>query len=293
MPAAPGCPEQTRALSTCSPAGRSYIEPVMSDKSLCSCEEFTARIREIGLQAADIREADCEGQPGRQAFQLVDNRFYHFDGESARGFVQAVEELAIEEASGTLLTAFGEFTDFEAGRERYEQLAMALDHVEVIGSGKTPRPIRRLRFIHDSSGRCRDFLAAVYTGRRGSAWFAARRIGTPRKPISQSYRGFYSFNARRAGRLRQELLETASGRAAGLPEFARLLAIDQFAKELAAEFNRQKDEMLAAVRRLQAGDEAYRPGKFASDLEQGLTRLQQWKNRLPSVLEQVQCGKSA
>jgi len=265
----------------------------MLEKPLCSCEEFTARVREIGLLAAGIREADGDGQPGPRAIQLADNRFYHFDGEAARSFVQAVEELAIEEANGTLLTAFGEFTDFEASRERYEQLAMALDRVEVIGSGKMPRSIRRLKFMDDSSGRCRDFLAAVYTGQGGSLWFACGRIGVPRKPMSQAYRGFYSFSARRAARLRQELLDTASGRGAGLPEFARLLAIDQFAKQLNAEFNRQKDEMLAAVRKLQAGDEAYRPGHFASDLEQGLTRLQQWKNRLPSVLEQVQCGKSA
>jgi hypothetical protein len=266
---------------------------VIREKSFCSCEEFTARVREIGLLAAGIREADGEGQPGPEAIALADNRFYHFDADAARGLVQAVEELAIEEADGTLLTALGGFTGFEAARERYEQLAMALDRVEVIGAGKTPRPIRRVKFLGDSSGRCRDFLAAVYTGRRGSVWFAAGRTGATRRPEHQGYRGFYSFGARRAARLRQELLDTASGRAAGFPEFARLLAIDRFAKQLDAEFSRQKEEMLAAVRRLQVGDEAYRPGKFASDLEQGLTRLQQWKNRLPSVLEQVQCGKSA
>jgi len=243
---------------------------VMSEKSLCSCEAFTDRVMESDPPVAGIREADGEGRPGPEAFELVDNRFYHFDGQAARGFLQAVEELAIEEADGTLLTALGEFTSFEAGRERYEQLAMALDRVEVIGSGKAPRPIRRVKFISDSSGRCRDFLAAVYAGRRGSVWFAAGRISPVRRQEPQGYRGFYSFSARRAERLRQELLETVSGRATGLPEYA-----------------------LAAVRRLQVGDEAYRPGKFASDLEQGLTRLQQWKNRLPSVLEQVQCGKSA
>lgn len=273
--------------------GRSYIFRVMSEKSVCSCEEFAARVREIEPSVVGIREADGEGQPGPEAFKLTDNRFYHFNGEAANGFVQAVEELAIEEADGTLLTVLGEFSGFEAVRERYEQLAMALDRVEVIGSGRTPRLIRRIRFIPDSSGRCRDFLAAVYTGRNGSVWFAAGRIPATRKSNTQSYRGLYGFSARRAARLRQEFLETASGRAAGLPEFARLLAIDQFAKQLDAEFSRQKEEMLAAVRRLQAGDEAYRPGNFASDLEQGLTRLQQWKNRLPSVLEQVQCGKSA
>ena len=162
----------------------------MLEKPLCSCEEFTARVREIGLLAAGIREADGDGQTGPRAFQLADNRFYHFDGEAARSFVQAVEELAIEEANGTLLTAFGEFTDFEACRERYEQLAMALDRVEVIGSGKMPRSIRRLKFMDDSSGRCRDFLAAVYTGQGGSLWFACGRIGVPRKPMSQAYRGF-------------------------------------------------------------------------------------------------------
>ena len=263
------------------------------EKPFCSCEEFTARVRELGPLVPGIREADGDGRPGPEALGLADNRFYHFDGEAARNLLQAVEELAIEEANGTLLTALGEFTNFEAGRERYEQLAMALDHVEVIGAGKTPRPIRRVKFIGDSSGRCRDFLAAVYIGQRGSVWFAAGRIGVAKKPELQGYRGFYSFSPRRAARLRQELLDTASGRTAGLPEFARLLAIDQFAKQLDTEFNRQRDEMLAAVRRLQAGDEAYRPGNFASDLEQGLTRLQQWKNRLPSVLEQVQCGKSA
>ena len=265
----------------------------MREKTLCSCEDFTARVREIEPAVAGIREADGEGHPGPKALGLTDNRFYHFDAEGARAFVQAVEVLAIEEADGTLLTALGGFTEFEAGRERYEQLAMALDRVEVIGAGKAPRPIRRVKFIVDGSGRCRGFLAAVYIGRRGSAWFAAARNSAARKTQPLEYRGFFSFSPRRAARLRQELLDTASGRTAGLAEFTRQLAIDQFAKQLDAEFSRQKDEMLAAVRRLQAGDESYRPGHFASDLEQGLTRLQQWKNRLPSVLEQVQCGKGA
>lgn len=287
------CPEQTRALSACSPAERFYIGRVMREKSLCSCEDFTVRVREIEPSVAGIREADGEGHPGPEAFELADNRFYHLDSEAARAFVQAVEVLAIEEADGTLLTALGDFADFEAGRERYEQLAMALDRVEVIGAGKVPRPIRRIKFIGDSSGRCRGFLAAVYIGRKGSVWFAAGRNAAARKSQPLEYCGIFSFSARRAARLREELLETASGRAAGLPEYARLLAIDQFAKQLDAEFSRQKDEMLAAVRRLQSGDEAYRPGNFASDLEQGLTRLQQWKNRLPSMLEQVQCGKNA
>jgi len=272
---------------------RFYIGCVMREKSLCSCEELTARVREIEPSVTGIREEDGEGHPGSEASELADNRFYHLDSEAARAFVQAVEVLAIEEADGTLLTALGDFVDFETGRERYEQLAMALDRVEVIGAGKLPRPIRRIKFIGDSSGRCRSFLAAVYIGRKGSVWFAAGRNAAARKPQPLQYCGIFSFSARRAARLRQELLETASGRAAGLPEYARLLAIDQFAKQLDAEFSRQKDEMLAAVRRLQSGDEAYRPGNFASDLEQGLTRLQQWKNRLPSMLEQVQCGKSA
>src|SRR5262245_26146104 len=123
-------PEQSPLVS---PPGRFYISPVMREKSFCSCQEFTARVRELGPLVAGIREADSEGLPGSAARGLADNRFYHFDTDAARGLMQTVEEMAIEEATGTLLTALGEFTDFDSGRERYEQLAMALDRVEVIG----------------------------------------------------------------------------------------------------------------------------------------------------------------
>jgi hypothetical protein len=43
-----------------------------------------------------------------------------------------------------------------------------------------------------------------------------------------------------------------------------------------------------AVRRLQLDGERYRVGHFASDLEKGLSRLHQWKTRMPQILARAE-----
>ena len=128
----------------------------------------------------------------------------------------------------------------------------------------------------------------AYEGPARSALLVCRQMNTARHFEEKQFTGFFTFSPRLVTRLRENLLEVFTRCATDLTEFTRLMAIDQFARQLDTEFSRQKDDMLQAVRRLQSDAKGYRPGHLASDLEKGLTRLQQWKNRLPAMLERVQ-----
>jgi hypothetical protein len=253
-------------------------------------KDFVAGVRDYLPMDARIREIDGDGQPGREAAlgELSDHRFYQFDADSLTALAHAIEDLAIDDASGALFCACQEFKQFDAIRERYEQLAISIDHVEVGAAGKAPRPLRRVKFLKDASGAGKAFWMLAYEGAQRSVLLVGRETHSARPFDEKEFTGFFTFNPRLAARLRANMLDLFAGRARDLTEFTRLMAIDQFAKQIDAEFSRQKDEMAEAVRRLQSDAKDYRPGRFASDLEKGLTRLQQWKNRLPAMLERVQ-----
>jgi hypothetical protein len=253
-------------------------------------KEFAVCVRDYLPTGARIREIDGEGKPGADARpeRLSNHRFYCLDADAVTACGHAIEDLAIEEGSGALLAAFQDFRYFHAARERYEQLAISIDRVEVLATGKVPRPIRRVKFLRDTASTCKEFWMIAYEGTRHSALLVCRQMNAARHFDEKEFIGFFTFSPRLTARLRANMLALLAGRARALTEFTRLMAIDQFAKQLDIEFTRQKDEMIQAVRRLQSDAADYRPGHFASDLEKGLTRLQQWKNRLPAMLERVQ-----
>ena len=253
-------------------------------------KDFVAGLRDYLPMDARIREIDGEGQPGRDAAlaELSDHRFYQFDADSLTALVQAIEDLAIDAGCGSLLCACQDFKQFESIRERYEQLAISIDQVEVGAAGRSPRPMRRVKFLKDLAGTGKPFWMLAYEGPQRSLLFVGRETQPARHFDEKQFTGFFTFSPRLASRLRSNMLDLFAGRARDLAEFTRLMAIDQFGKQIDAEFSRQKDEMAEAVRRLQSDAKDYRPGRFASDLEKGLTRLQEWKNRLPAMLERVQ-----
>jgi hypothetical protein len=253
-------------------------------------KEFIAGVRDYLPMAARVREIDSEGRPGKDApfDELSDNCFYSFDADAVTAFTHAIEDAAIDAGGGSLLACLQDFRQFEAARERYEQLAISIDRVEVLAAGAAPRPIRRVKFLKDTSGRCKDFWIVAYEGAQRSTLLICRQMNNARHFDDKQFTGFFTLSPPLNRRLRANVLDLAAGRAKNLNEFTRLMAIDQFAKQIDNEFSRQKDEMIEAVRRLQTDASGYRPGNFASDLEKGLTRLQQWKNRLPAMLERVQ-----
>jgi len=240
---------------------------------------------------ASIRETDASGNPGHSALadDLRENTFYTFDAEAANAVCRAIEDLALEEANGSLLAGFQEFAYFdEAHRERYDQLAATIEHVEVLAAGKTPRRTRHLKFTRDATGACREFQLVLYDGHRRQALFVGRQINKTRALDEREILGFYTFSPRLIGRIREDVLNLAGGRCSSLREFMRQRAIDQAAKQLKTEFSRQKEMVDTAVRRLQLDGERYRAGNFASDLEKGLSRLHQWKTRMPEILARAE-----
>src|SRR5688572_31111317 len=104
------------------------------------------RVREYLTMEAAANQID--GADGGNAWNhgLADNVFYEFDADSVTAVWHALEDIALEEASGSLTAAVQEFSWVEAQRERCEQLALTLDDVEIIGNGAAPRGVPRLKF---------------------------------------------------------------------------------------------------------------------------------------------------
>ncbi len=241
---------------------------------------------------ACIRQSSGAGKPGLQTSfdSLQENCFYYLDGETTAALARAIEELALEEANGHLLAAFQDFNQFEMQRERYQQLALTLDGLQVIAAGKTPRPIRRLDFLRDPKGACRSFCALAYRGKRGAALMVGRQADRLRRTDATDFIGFQTFNPDLVGRLWQQLLDVAKGRSPGLREFDRLLAIDRATKQMRSEFARQKEAVEQAMHRLQVEGDRYPTRSFAADLEKEFIQFQKWRLRLPDLLARSQGG---
>ena len=237
-----------------------------------------------------VLETDAAGKSAGPAVlrNLSENRFYFFNAEAMSALCHATEDLALEEANGSLLAAFQQFRDFEPHRERYAQLAATIDRVDVLATGRTPRRARRIRFITDSKASCREFRMVLCEGRRHQALVFARQKNKAARFDDKQFTGFYTFDAGLISRVRRDLEDVIAGRSAALREFGRLRAIDQAAKQMNMAFSRERDALSNAVRRLQLEGDQYQAGHFTSDLEKGLSRLHQWKTRLPDILGRVE-----
>jgi len=84
------------------------------------------------------------------------------------------------------------------------------------------------------------------------------------------------------------LMDLVAGRSDGFREFARQRAIYEAGREIQRELAAQKDALAKAVRRLRLDGERYRPRQFVAELEKGLSRLVEWKNKMPKLIEQVE-----
>ena len=219
---------------------------------------------------------------------VADNVFYEFDADAVVAIWHAVEDLALEEASGSLLAAIQEFSWVEAHRERYEQLALTVDHVEVIGTGVAPRRIARMKWVADRKGAGKKFRAAIYEGPQVQVAFVAEQVNDAKEFEGRRFTGFYTFDAGLVARLRADLLDLVAGRSDSLREFARQRAIYEAGREIQRELTAQREALAKAVRRLRLDGERYPPRQFVAELEKGLNRLVEWKDKMPKLIEQVE-----
>ncbi len=264
----------------------------MASTKHLSNQDFLARVREYLPLGAAVREIDAAGHVDRDALEggMSENTFYLFDGEAACAVGHAIADLALDEAKGTFLAGIQNFKNLAPYRECFEQLAITIDRVEIVASGPIPRDLRRLKLVPvpDRAGACRDFWMALYQGQCAQAMLIGRQSKDARAFEEKQFIGFYTFNSGLIARLRQGVLDLARGRCSALREFLRLQAIDQAAKQLDAEFAREKQAVDQSMRRLQLDGQRYGAGHFASDLEEGLSRLQRWKTRMPGILARAE-----
>jgi hypothetical protein len=261
-------------------------------KKAFSNEDFIASVRAYLPMEARIRETNAEGNAGTEIWldDLTENTFYHFDAEALHALCHSVEDIAMEEANGSLLAAFQDFRNFESHRELYTHLAATIDSVEVLGTGTLPARLRNIKFIPDSAKAGREFCLVLYQGNLVHAVVLARQANSARAFEEKQFVGCYSFNAGLVARVRQEVLALARGDIGLLREFSRLQAIDQAAKQIQREFIRQTEAIGDAMRRLQLDGEHCSPGHFASVLEKGLSQLHEWKTRVPELLARAARG---
>jgi len=227
---------------------------------------------------ATSRQIDARENGNALDNGLTDNVFYEFDADSLVAIWHAVEDLALEEADGSLIAVVQEFPWLELQRERYEQLALTLDDVEVIGTGAIPKRMPRLKFTADKKGALKKHRSILYKGPRIQVAFVAEQANDAKDFEARRFVGFYTFEPRLVDRLRANL-----GR-----EFARQRAIYDADQEIQREFAMQREALAKAVRRLRLDGDRYRTREFVSELEKGLNRLVQWKDKMPRLIEQVE-----
>jgi len=262
----------------------------VASKRPFSNRDFLDWVRDYLPTDATVHETGADGH-ARAAVshqELNPNTFYLFEADALDGFCHAIAELALEEANGTVLAALQDCGDFEQYRECVVQLASTIDRVELLGTGRAPANVRRVTFIKDTRGTCRSFRVVLYEGRRLQVMLAGRELGSSSGAASKSFVGLYTLDGKLVKHLHADLVDAAQGRASVLREFMRLQAIDLAAKQIQQEFLREKEALNQAMHRLQFDPANYRPAQFALDLEKGLSRLQEWKRRLPELVARAE-----
>lgn len=259
----------------------------MPKRKPLSNEEFLGRVRDYLPMDADIRNTDERGGPSSCAIAggMEENAFYLFDAEAVLSASHAIEELALNEATGSLLATFQDSKNFAPHRDRYWQLAATLDDVRVIGRGRKRASHDRLKFIRTTHTALTPFWTVLYQGRQTDAMLACRQVRAAPVFEQKRFIGFYTFTAGLIARVRRDIEDILAGRSSRMHEFERLLALDQAAKQVKVRFAREQQAVEAAIRRLQKDRGSYQPRHFAADLEKSLNRLRQLNTTLPELIE--------
>jgi hypothetical protein len=235
---------------------------------------------------ASVWHTDAQGRPCSCAVPglLLENHFYLFDAEALLAASHAIEELALEEANGTLLATMQEFIHFEPHRERYWQLAATLADVRVVAHGKQPPRHGHLKFIVTNHKALGPFWTVLYQGHRGQAMLVGRQTNRAKAFEAKRFEGCYTFDREWIERMRGDFEQILAGRAARLLEFERLIAIDQAAKKLAAEFRREHKAVDSALRKLRTAGDHDPTKRFEAVVQQSLNRLKQVTDRMPGLV---------
>jgi len=243
-----------------------------------SSGDFLVWLRDYLSGDSSIHEHGAAGGEKVKLSSWRENRFYRFDAEAVAAICHGIEVFALEEANGKLTALLGDFRDFEAHSECYLQMAATIETVEVLGFGRAPRSLRHLQFRQDE--RTKQYRGVIYQGEKQPAMFLCRSEPNSKRSHN-GFVGFYSLDRPLVARFAAELQNSAEKQP--LREFSRLETLDQATKELEQDLAQHRQAVGTALRRLQI-DARYKPAQFASELEKGLSRLSEWKVRIPQLL---------
>jgi len=234
---------------------------------------------------ASVWNTDEKGKPTSSALAtgMVEHHFYCFDAEAILAASQAIEELALEEATGFLLATMQEFKNFEPHRERYWQLAATLAEAWVIAKGKRLPRHGHLKFIATDDPTLAPFWTVLYQGHQRQVMLVCRQVNVAKIFEQKRFHGFYTFHPDLIVRVRQDIEGILRGRASRMREFERLRAIDRAVKRFGAEFAREHKAVEQALRKMQIAGDHYEARDFAVDLDRSLKRLKHLTGRLPGL----------
>lgn len=245
-----------------------------------SLDDFLGRVREY-LPASSPRggigaAARETGYPARA------NIFGTFDSEIMLALTHAVEDLALEDACGRLLSSFQDFAKFHAHRERYVQIAATLDEVLVVGAGRKPRPCAQVQFLNSDDTALTGYWMVMYQGSRVNALAISRQVNQADRIPDKLFRGFFTFDSRLIGRIRREVLDAVAGRQPAMPFFARLSALDHAERQIRTRLSGELACLEASVERMRHHPQLS-PRVFLGELHKALDRLAGLRDSVPPL----------
>jgi len=247
---------------------------------------FLRRVLEHLSSNAKAWHLRPDGQLGTPFFpiRLAPEVFHGLDADAMLAMTHAIEEIAMEEADGRLMVSFQDFRHFMDHRERYEQLSATLDEVTVLGVGRKPDALNRVRFRGVDGTALRHYWIAAYRGRRSQVILAGRQINETRFIPRKRFVGFYSLASSAVNRLWSNVDTVAAGRADALHEFERWQELDLAVRRLDAGFQREKTALIEALDTLRYGGDTRGRRSFPAQLDASLQRLRRLTDEMPSWL---------
>ncbi len=243
--------------------------------------DFLSRVDEyLPTDAAVIAvDASEQSEPVASVDLLNGNTFYLFSSDALLAASHAIEDLALDEANGTLLVVLQDFDNFDTDRERYALLAATIDGVAVVGCGRKPRHCGRVQFITAGQSALKDFWVVLYQGRQTQALVMSRQTHRTNAFEDRTFVGFYTFDARLIARVRQDIEGLLHGESPALREYDRLRQIDRTVKEVRAVLRREQLALDSTHNKIQFG--RVQPRTLASRIDSIVNQLQTIKTMLP------------
>ena len=257
----------------------------MRSKTLLANEDFVARVQEYFTEEAQIFATDADGKPdGEQTLDdLRQDNFYLLNSDALLALTQAIEDVALDEANGSLLASMQDFKNFEPHNERFWQLSATLSEVKVVGKGETPRRHGHVQFSNAGKA-VSSCWSVIYRGRRVQAMLLAEQTEDAEDFEGKKFLGFYTFNGALVGKALEDFENVLGERCPELQEFKRLQKIDSLAKKIKVEFSREQEAVEIAIKKLVTESDDYRAEQFTADLDEAISHLEKWKKRAREML---------